>query len=263
MENNNTALTGVKMMIADGIVTQEAAEKYFPELKESEDERTQLTEFLKDLIDKGASDRYGRKDFERWKFWLERQGETFTKKDVDDAYVEGMALAKHELEKQGEQKPADKVEPKFHKGDFVVDKDGRIFQIERIEKDFSHITYACSLIENPIFWFLYLEREIRKWTIQDAKDGDVLVTPLPKECEAGVQIFLFKEINSRWYAKNCVEFYCRVCQGVFKKPNETVFMGKASGTFYPATKEQRDVFFAKMREAGYEWDAKKLELKKI
>ena len=39
MERNNTALTGIKMMIADGIVTQDAAEKYFPELKESEDER--------------------------------------------------------------------------------------------------------------------------------------------------------------------------------------------------------------------------------
>ena len=37
--------------------------------------------------------------------WLEKQGETFTKKDVDDAYVEGMAFAKYELEKQGEQKP--------------------------------------------------------------------------------------------------------------------------------------------------------------
>ena len=270
MENNNTALEGVKKMIADGIVTQEAAEKYFPELKESEDDNTrkELIDFHKNAIEhlelqERTDNEWEIGQHKKYLAWLEKQGETFTKKDVDDAYVEGMAFAKHELEKQGEQKPDDKVEPKFHKGDFVVDKDGRIFQIERIEKDFSHITYACSLIENPIFWFLYLEREIRKWTIQDAKDGDVLVTPLPKECEAGVQIFLFKEINSRWYAKNCVEFYCRVCQGVFKKPNETVFMGKASGTFYPATKEQRYVFFAKMREAGYEWDAKKLELKKI
>jgi hypothetical protein len=45
MENNNKELNGVKKMIADGIVTQEAAEKYFPELKESEDER-----IMKELI---------------------------------------------------------------------------------------------------------------------------------------------------------------------------------------------------------------------
>ena len=31
---------------------------------------------------------------------------------------------------------------------------------------------------------------------------------------------------------------------------------------YPATKEQRDLLFTKMREAGYEWDAVMKELKK-
>jgi hypothetical protein len=38
----------------------------------------------------------------------------------------------------------------------------------------------------------------------------------------------------------------------------------ASGSnIYPATKEQRDLLFKKMKEAGYEWDAEKKELKKI
>ncbi len=31
----------------------------------------------------------------------------------------------------------------------------------------------------------------------------------------------------------------------------------------PATKEQRNLLFAKMREAGYQWDADKKELRKI
>ena len=252
MENNNTALEGVKKMIADGIVTQEAAEKYFPELKKSEDEREQLTEFLKDLIDKGASDRYGRKDFERWKFWIERQGETFTKKDVDDAYVEGMAFAKHELEKQGEQKPDDKVEPKFHKGDFVVDKWGHIFEITRIGKDYNGITYACSLLENSMFWSEYYEDEIRKWDFaKDAKTGDVL-------CWDGSKcITLFKNI----YDNDSFESYGFVGHrtGIFQ-PSESYHDIKGA---HPATKEQRDTFFSKMKEAGYEWDAKKLELKKI
>ena len=34
-------------------------------------------------------------------------------------------------------------------------------------------------------------------------------------------------------------------------------------TAYPATKEQRDLLFRKMKEAGYEWDADKKELRKI
>ena len=33
--------------------------------------------------------------------------------------------------------------------------------------------------------------------------------------------------------------------------------------FQPATKEQSDLLFQKMREAGYEWDTEKKELKKI
>jgi len=34
-------------------------------------------------------------------------------------------------------------------------------------------------------------------------------------------------------------------------------------TAYPATKEQRDLLFKKMKEAGYQWDAEKKELRKI
>ena len=34
-----------------------------------------------------------------------------------------------------------------------------------------------------------------------------------------------------------------------------------SGEIYPATKEQHDLLFSKMHEAGYEWDAEKKELK--
>ena len=38
--------------------------------------------------------------------WLEKQGETFTKKDVDDAYLKGVCDTKQEFEKQGELNPA-------------------------------------------------------------------------------------------------------------------------------------------------------------
>lgn len=34
-------------------------------------------------------------------------------------------------------------------------------------------------------------------------------------------------------------------------------------TAYPATKEQRGLLFSKMKKAGYEWDEKKKELRKI
>ena len=36
--------------------------------------------------------------------WLEKQGESYTKRDVDDAWLKGMCDAKRELEKQAEEK---------------------------------------------------------------------------------------------------------------------------------------------------------------
>ena len=40
-------------------------------------------------------------------------------------------------------------------------------------------------------------------------------------------------------------------------------MGWSNKCFIPATKEQRDLLFAKMKEAGYEWNGEKKELRKI
>ena len=222
MERNDTALEGIKMMIADGIVTQEAAEKYFPELKESEDERTQLTEFLKDLIDKGASDRYGRKDFERWKFWLERQGE---------------------------KKPDEKVESKFKIGDWVIDEIGIVYQIANVIKYVTYHTYGYDVVGGG--YFNDNTEGVRLWTIQDAKAGDVLCWDDSK-C-----IALFKNI----YDNDSFESYGFVGHrtGIFQ-PSESYHDIKDA---HPATKVQRERFFAKMREAGYEWDAETLELKKI
>jgi hypothetical protein len=85
MENNNKELNGVKKMIADRIVTQEAAEKYFPELKESEDEK--ILRVLKEgfeIYNKGEW--YGGITNEQILAWLEKQGEqkpAWSKEDED------------------------------------------------------------------------------------------------------------------------------------------------------------------------------------
>ena len=76
----------IKQMIADGIISQEVAAKYIPELKESEDDRIR-----KEIISAIKEDWPGHTD---WIAWLERQVE---------------------------QKPTDKVEPKFKIGDKIVE----------------------------------------------------------------------------------------------------------------------------------------------
>ena len=79
----------------------------FPELKkESEDER--IRKGLLYVIEHHPT--LPTEETEEYIAWLEKQGQTFTQKDVDDAYLKGVCDTKQELEKQGEQKPNDKIE---------------------------------------------------------------------------------------------------------------------------------------------------------
>lgn len=95
---------GAKQCITDTL------EYIFPELKESEDELTWLTKFIEEetrslsMDIRDNEDSIKLKNLKKSLVWLEKQGQTFTKKDVDDAYLKGISDAKNELEKQGEQK---------------------------------------------------------------------------------------------------------------------------------------------------------------
>ena len=161
-----------------------------------------------------------------------------------------------------ELKKIDALQPKFNVGDCVVNNNsGDVFQVTEIKDD----EYCLWPLYGEICGYLRIidvDTDYHLWTIEDAKDGDVLVTPPIKGSENNVQIFIFKGINNRDYVDNCIEYYCRVCEGVFYE-NKTGFMGTTSSTFYPATKGQRDFLSQKMKEKGYEWDAEKKELKKI
>ena len=98
----------------------------------------------------------------------------------------------------------------------------------------------------------YVEWDFRLWSIEDAKDGDVL--------QLGEVTAIFKEYIGNGYCK-C---YCSICEREFEILIEEAgdnILGCINTT--PATKSQRDTLFTKMKEAGYEWDAEKKELKKI
>lgn len=82
---------------------QKTAEFIFPELKESEDER--MWKLIKKYVHYNISDIALNADHitrEQLESWLEKQGTSYTKKDVDDAYLESISVAKNEMEKQYE-----------------------------------------------------------------------------------------------------------------------------------------------------------------
>ncbi len=94
------------------------------------------------------------------------------------------------------------------------------------------------------------------WDIKDAKDGDVLVCIGKYGQEIGI---VKKYVGKYGGCDKCFETYCFVdWEGRFRLGE---YMG--SKEIYPATKEQCDFLFQKMKEAGYEWNSDKKELHKI
>ena len=280
--------------------TKEEAEYYFPELKESEDERMrrEIIDFLRLPHHQFA----GKRDHEKWIAWLEKQGEeeyalkSFRDKDVHKfmQYIEKQAKAYefnlpnrsydiyafakdilHWLEKQGKKDPCIgctndkgcvtcengnlkeiKSEPKFYPGDWVI-LNGTVAQIFDKQK----YGFIGLDIDGKDFFCNYGHtNSMRLWSIEDAEDGDVLSTEN--------FIFIFKNIDNG----NGVHYYCQY--EINKHENDNQFdialpqslMGRAGNSisrYSPATKEQCNLLFQKMKEAGYEWDSEKKELKKI
>ena len=153
------------------------------------------------------------------------------------------------IEKMGEQKLINKVEPKFKVGDWVVSKTSNlVYHVDSILLPQSKC-YYLSHDGGVVIVSFTDEQNYHLWTIADAKDGDVLTTQ--------GSVFIFKHLDKT--GRSLCKSYCEVIG------NSGLGLGfefSINGVC-PATKEQCDLLFAKMKEAGYEWDAEKKELKNI
>lgn len=150
------------------------------------------------------------------------------------------------LEKKGEQL-ADKNKMRFNVGDWVVFiKSKSVYQVEKKE----NYEYTLRHILGGSMCLPFSNEElIREWTIEDAKDGDVLAD----------------EYNNIGVFKKCEDTYWHsyIYLGYDGK-----LWGFSNGGIHkqtdtnPSTKEQRDALMKAMNDAGYEWYADKKELKK-
>ena len=159
-------------------------------------------------------------------------------------------------EKDGKQK-ADKVEPKFHQGEWITNGDYTWKIIEVKPLDYILQSQDGNIVDDTTS---HVDEQFHSFTIEDAKDGDVLVN------QNGEMPFIFKECKD-----NHIYCYCGYTnhKDIFfdrfidSEGEELYWSNLYHEQVYPATKEQRDLLFKKMHEAGYEWDAEKKELKKI
>lgn len=148
--------------------------------------------------------------------------------------------------KQGEQKPADKVEPMFKVGDWVVNKFGNVWHIDSLDKK----NYRVSDGNKYNYFPIAKQNEMHLWTIADAKDGDVLAVE--------DVVFVYKRILS-----SHVVSYCILYNGIFDPREYARTCHEDNSNIHPATKEQRDTLLKAMADAGYIFDFEKKELKKI
>ena len=229
------------------VFTEGLFDYIFPELKESEDDR--MVKFIKNQlfnIKKTITENY-ELDAKLTKAigWLEKQGEQKIKTPEESLGIDSDTYNKIVDECiYGEQKPIDKVEPNFKVGDWVVYCNDDVDLITGIEEN-----GYC--VNNSGYSPFICESDIRLWTVQDAKDGDVLAWDDSKCIALLKNIYDEDSFNSYGFVEGCT--------GTFESRQSYHDIEGA----HPATKEQRDLLFQKMHEAGYEWDAEKKELIKI
>lgn len=234
----------------------EALETLIPELKESEDEkiRKDLITFLDEIwhLGKNANfDKWDKSDCSNWIAWLEKQAEQ-------------KSQGKSALEAIKEEKVdnANKVEPKFKVGDWIVWED------KRYKVNYNGCGYEL-VDQNGLSTSLEygnIDENARLWDItKDAKDGDIIYAESRDNTLDFICIFSNLENEKSWV-------YCSVDSVSDYLGNDLKqwdfddcngFINLYNYNFYPVTKEQRHLLYQKMKDEGYEWDDEKKELKKI
>lgn len=267
---------------ANIMFTQDLKEEMFPELKETWNEKVRkwIIEMVEEVRKANPTNAEHNGMCSEAIAWLEKQGEKKPTKNIVETWKD-MRLEvyqqasgnRHEpnysddttkifslndideiIEKMSEQNPAGKAEPmfnlgtKFKVGDWAVSKlDGKVRQILGVHHDRYNNYYV---IEDNEYDIKEYDRLHHHWTIQDAKAGDILAD------DCGIYIFdEFDKDDER----------CFLCIGAYQYSQKVYEYERmlCSIDVRPATKEQRDLLFQKMHEAGYEWDDGKKELKKI
>ena len=254
------------------------ADKLFPKLKESKESGDEeIRNFISNELaclratEEKGSDRY--EELTNAITWLGKQKaidvldeeeRVFAdnvdsyRKEIDAAYQKGFNEGvKTTLEKYCGQNPTDRAESKFKNGDWCIDnKDGTIFQIVKVFDN----AYGYKTIEDKEYTYTHysLEDDARLWTIQDAKDGDIIYSK--HNTESFEWIGIFKSLDKENKRVFFYGFWHDMAKTFSVCGNKAYVL---YDDFSPATKEQRDLLFQKMKEAGYLWNFEKKELEKI
>ena len=141
-------------------------------------------------------------------------------------------------------KPTDKIEPKFHKGQWIV------WQDECYKVNYNGCGYEL-VDKNGLSILLdygTIDENAHLWDVaKDAKPGDVLYS------QKHNLIWIYKD-NKHYYASINLNY----ADGISFDSDIVI-----PSDVCPANREQRNILFQKIEEANYKWDDNKKKLKKI
>lgn len=171
--------------------------------------------------------------------WLEQQGE----QEEPQVYKTKDGVTITYSESEGYKF----IEPKFNIGDWVV-----VSGIPLLICDIRSNTYETICNEHRIFDIDVLDKVAHLWTMADAKDGDVLCL---YERDVPKIIFILKGTPNKPYVLNYYCYYNITYPDFnFGSVKDGLVLNHETDVIKPATKEQRELLFQKMKEEGYKWD---------
>ena len=145
-------------------------------------------------------------------------------------------------------KPADKVKPKFHKGDWITNGDYTWKIVEVKPLYYVLQSQDGNIVDDTI----HVDEQFHSFTIENAKDGDILVSQCGRP-------FIYNGNRD----SILIGSYCGISvDGNFRVATEKCHWTE-NMNIHPATKEQRDALTKAMADAGFTFDFEKKELKKI
>jgi len=238
--------------------------KLFPELIENEDEVSEdekMCKVISDiiLIDSDeireileANDLF----MEDIDAWLEKQSRQKSTDTCDSSTINGKEFPASEKRDFGYfSESGDKIESKFHEGEWITNGDYTWKIVEVKPLDYILQSQDGNIVDDTIS---YIDEQFHSFTIEDAKPGDVLVCKGSVKGSNGIKykrICLFNNLDKAFFTltetSNSVEEYAVDVN--IDYPDNTV----------PATKGQKEILFMAMADAGYTFDFEKKELRKI
>lgn len=174
---------------------------------------------------------------------------------------------------KNEQKPSGEIEPKFKAGNWYQCTKNFVGKGVTFDRNTAYYCTQEGCLQDEYGCHIAIVKDLydifKLWTIQDAKDGDILSISWWEDEDLWEKIIIFKKYHSDGvkglFSMPCVEGYGNTFKnGKLAFKEEVPYYSRTwTCKLHPATKEQRDTFMKVMNDAGYEWDVEKKKLKKL